>query len=87
MSQLGFAVLSKLIKSATPVNERNFNEVRCLSNEPVSINEVNSLPPRWIYSKFDKIMQNMILIFLLENLHVEDKIGFLLPFGKHKTDS
>lgn len=80
MSQLGFAVLSKLIKSATPVNERNFNEVRCLSNEPVSINEVNSLPPRWIYSKFDKIMQNMILIFLLENLHVEDKIGFFIAF-------
>lgn len=80
MNQLGFTVLSKLIKSATPVTERNFNEVRCLSNDPVSINEVNSLPSRWIHAKFDKIMQNMILIFLLANLHVEDKIGFFIAF-------
>ncbi|RCK56475.1 Telomere length regulator protein RIF1 [Candida viswanathii] len=80
MNQLGLKVLMRLLKPASPINEKNFSEVRCLSNEPVSVTELNSLPSRWIHDKFDRIMQNMILVFQLDHLQVEDKVGFLTAF-------
>ena len=80
MNQLGLKVLLRLLKPASPINEKNYNEIRCLSNEPVLVTEINSLPSRWIHDKFDRIMQNMILVFQLDNLSVEDKVGFFAAF-------
>ncbi|KAG7661079.1 RIF1 [[Candida] subhashii] len=80
MHQLGLKVLTRFLKLSTPINERNFNEIRCLSNESVSLNEINSLPPRWIHSKFDRIMQSIILVFQSDQLYIEQKVDLLIAF-------
>ncbi|EMG47807.1 RIF1 Telomere length regulator protein RIF1 [Candida maltosa Xu316] len=80
MNQLGLQLLMKFLKPSSPINEKNFNEVRCLSNDPVSISELNSLPSRWIHAKFDRIMQNMVFVFSSKSISVEDKVGFLVAF-------
>lgn len=80
MNQLGIRILTKLLKNAMPVGERTFNDMRCLSNEPITLNEINSLPARWVYSKFDRIMHNVVIVFELEKINVDQKINFLNIF-------
>ncbi|KAK6454083.1 RAP1-interacting factor [Scheffersomyces xylosifermentans] len=80
MHQLGLKVLMRLLKAATPLKDKNFNPVRCLSNEPVNINEVYSLPSRWVYSKFDRVMHNIVLVFQSEKFHIEQKLNFFNTF-------
>ncbi|RLV96280.1 Telomere length regulator protein RIF1 [Spathaspora sp. JA1] len=80
MNQLGLKILTRLLKPATPINEKNFNEVRCLSIDPVLLTEINSLPPRWVHTKFDRIMKAMLLVFQSENLYIEQKVNFFNSF-------
>lgn len=80
LNQLGVMILSRLMKTAMPISERNFNELRCLASEPVSINEINSLPPRWIYAKFDRIIHNILMVFQLEKLPMEQKLTYFTTF-------
>lgn len=80
MNQLGTRVLNRLLKSVTAVNETNFNDMRCLSNDPITLNEINSINPKWVYSRFDRIMQNLVLVFKLEKLALEHKLNFLYNF-------
>ncbi|EGW35341.1 uncharacterized protein SPAPADRAFT_48346 [Spathaspora passalidarum NRRL Y-27907] len=80
MNQLGLKILTRLLRPATPINERNFNEVRCLSTDPVLLTEINSLPPRWVHAKFDRIMHNMVHVFQSDNLYIEQKVNFFNAF-------
>jgi len=80
LNQLGVNVLSRLMRTAMPINERNYNELRCLASEPVSINEINSLPPRWVYAKFDRIVHNILMIFQLEKLSMDQKLNYFNTF-------
>ena len=80
LNQLGVNILSRLMRTAMPINERNFNEMRCLASEPVSINEINSLPPRWVYAKFDRIVHNILMIFQLEKLSIDVKLNYFNTF-------
>ncbi|KAK6463341.1 RAP1-interacting factor [Scheffersomyces coipomensis] len=80
MHELGFMVLSRLIKPSMPTTESNFSEVRCLSNEPVSLLEINSVPPRWVHTKFDKVLHSLVLIFSSKLLSIEKKSNFFYSF-------
>lgn len=74
MNELGLDILNRLVKNASPINEKNFNDIRCLSSEPVTLNEINSISPKWIVKWFDRIMQNIVLVFKAPNLSTEAKL-------------
>lgn len=80
MHHLGLGVVNKLLKPATPVNEKSFSTIRCLSHEPVSLGEINSLNPRWVYLRFEKVLPVLLTIFKLEELDSEAKIGVFNNF-------
>lgn len=80
MHHLGLGIFNRLIKPATPVNEKSFSSIRCLSNETVSLNEINSLNPRWVYLRFEKIMQIMVINFKLEKLELHAKLNCFNSF-------
>lgn len=81
MHRLGAMVLLKLLKPTNPVNEKNFAWTRCLSNEAISLSELNSFSPRWVYLQFENIMPLLATICKLEHLETEQKLtainGFL----------
>lgn len=75
MHHLGVGIFNRLMKTSTPVNEKNYSTVRCLSHEPVSLGEINSLNPRWVYLRFEKLLLILIVVFRLKELDVDAKIG------------
>lgn len=80
MNELGFKILTRLIKSPLSANERPFNDMRCLSNEPLNLTDISPVSPKWIFSKFDRIMQNINVIFRLEELPIDSKLEFFNSF-------
>lgn len=80
MHHLGLGVVNKLLKPATPVNEKSFSSIRCLSHEPVSLSEINSLNPRWVFLRFEKVLPIILTIFKLRELDSEAKIGVFNNF-------
>lgn len=80
MHHLGLGVVNKLLKPATPVNEKSFSSIRCLSHEPVSLSEINSLNPRWVFLRFEKVLPIILTIFKLKELDSEAKIGVFNNF-------
>ncbi|KAK6198766.1 uncharacterized protein RJT21DRAFT_122396 [Scheffersomyces amazonensis] len=81
MHDLGLMVLNRLMRfSNNQSNERKFNEVRCLANDPVTLAEVNPLPNRWIYARFDKVVHSLALVFQSNHLTIEKKFNFLQSF-------
>ncbi|CAH2350160.1 hypothetical protein CLIB1423_01S03884 [[Candida] railenensis] len=82
MNELGINIICKLLKSNEYNNSSsNFNDLMCLSNEPVSVSDISPLPPKWAFNKFDRIMQNLVLVFKLDNsLALDTKIGFFMTF-------
>lgn len=61
LNAVGVAVFELLIKPLLS-NERQFNPLRCLSNEPVSLAEINPFRPRWAYAASDKVLRFVALI-------------------------
>ena len=80
LHQLGLKVLARLLQNSNPINEKNFNSLRTLVNEDLTLNEINSLPPRWVHSKFERIIQTLVVIFQLHNLQIPQKISILNSF-------
>jgi RAP1-interacting factor 1 len=80
LHQLGLKVLGRLLQNSNPINEKNFNSLRTLVNDDLTLNEINSLPPRWVHSKFERITQTLVVIFQLHNLQVPQKISILNSF-------
>lgn len=75
MHHLGLGILNRLIKPATPVNEKSYSSIRCLSHEAVTLSEINSLNPRWIYLRFERMLPFLLTIFKLSELDTDAKIG------------
>lgn len=80
MNELGVKILIRLMKNSNNINEKPFNEMRCLSNEPVSLNDINPISPKWIFNRFDRIMQNITIVFKLENLSIDSKLELFYCF-------
>lgn len=80
MNELGLEILTRLLKNASPINDKNFNDIRCLSSETVTLNEINSLSPKWIVKWFDRIMQNLVLVFKMDSLSAESKFASFNTF-------
>lgn len=81
MNELGINLLSRWLKgtSSTPVNA-NYNDLRCLSIEPVGLNEINCLPPRWVHARFERIFNTLGRIFELETISISNKLGVFNSF-------
>lgn len=80
MNELGLKILTRLIKPSVSTNEKPFNEMRCLSNESISLNDISPVSPKWIFSKFDRILQNINIVFKLEGLTIDSKLEFFNNF-------
>lgn len=80
MHHLGVGILNRLLKPSTPVNEKSYSTVRCLSHEPVSLGEINSLNPRWVYLRFEKLLLILLVVFKLKELDIDAKIGSFNTF-------
>lgn len=80
MNQLGLKFLTRLLSGGTPITERNFNEIRCLSIEPLSLLELNGLNPKWVHNRFDRILQTIALVFKLDKVNVEAKANYFIAF-------
>lgn len=78
--QQGLRVLSKLVKNSVAVTERSFNDTRCLLADPVTLNEINSLPARWVHARFERVLDIILVVLKLENITVEQKVNFLVLF-------
>ena len=79
LHSLGLKVLLRLLKPTVPPKDRN-NQVRCLANDPISILEIPCLPCRWVYSKFDRIIPHIALVFQLDHLAVDQKVNLFISF-------
>lgn len=79
MHKLGASIIDRLIRPSSH-SEKPFSNVRCLSNETVSLTEINSLYPRWIFVRFDRVMQILAIVFKLNFLDVELKLTLLNNF-------
>lgn len=80
MNRLGLEILQRLVRVDYPINERTFNEMRCLSNERIDLGEINSISPRWLLNKFDRILHVMDVVFKLLHLSNKDKLDLLHSF-------
>ncbi|OBA23012.1 hypothetical protein METBIDRAFT_35961 [Metschnikowia bicuspidata var. bicuspidata NRRL YB-4993] len=79
MSNLGLSVVNKLLKPSLPITEKS-SGVRCLHNDPISFSEINSLNPRWIYLRFDKVLPIVLLTLKLKHLSFGAKSEEFLCF-------
>lgn len=64
MNELGVAFFSHIIKGGEATT--NYNALRCLSNEPTLVHDINPLPAKWVFAKFDRVYQSLILILKLD---------------------
>lgn len=79
MHKLGFSIIDRLIRLNSS-SEKPFSPVRCLSNETVSLSEINALNPKWVFVRFDRIMQILAVSFKLEDIDMESKLTLLNTF-------
>ncbi|KAI5954784.1 RIF1 [Candida theae] len=78
--RLAWEVMTALLKSSIPHTEKDFNELRVLSNEAMSLDQVNTLPARFVHTHFDKIMEPMILLYQLDSIKFEQKLSLFFSF-------
>lgn len=80
MHHLGLGIMNRLLKPSAPLNEKSYSSIRCLSNETISLSDVNSLNPRWVWLRFEKILPLIVLICKLDKLEIEAKLSCILSF-------
>lgn len=80
MHHLGLNIFNRLVKPATPVTEKSYSTIRCLSNDAVGLSEINSVNPRWVYVRFERLFPVLLTIFKLTKLDTEAKMGSLNNF-------
>lgn len=80
MHFLGLTVMNKLLKPSAPISDKSYTTIRCLSQEPISLSEIGSLNPRWVYLRFDKVLPIVSLVLKLKQLNFEAKSEGLLCF-------
>lgn len=80
MHSLGLGIIERLIKATSSTNDRNFSSIRCLSNESILLQEIHSLNPRWVFVRFDKVMQTLGVLVRLDKLESEPKINVMNHF-------
>lgn len=78
MNELGISLLSRWLKGTTSV--LTYNDLRCLSIEPVGLNEINCLPPRWVHSRFERILNISARVLELETVTIDSKLGIINSF-------
>lgn len=79
MNELGVAVFSRIIKGGDATS--NYNALRCLSNEPTLVHDISPLPAKWVFAKFDRVAQSLMLI-LKHDTHTDIKMQALAAFLK-----
>lgn len=80
MHHLGLGIINKLLKPSAPINEKCYSSLRCLSNEPISLSEINSLSPRWVHLRFEKLLPMLVMIFKLDKLESRAKLNSFNSF-------
>lgn len=80
MHHLGLGILNRLLRPSSPADEKAYSSIRCLSNESVSLGEINSVSPRWVHARFERILQMLSVMFQLEFLDFEAKLSGLMSF-------
>lgn len=80
MHHMGYTVLHRLLKPANQSNEKTFSRTRCLSNDHISISEINSLPPRWVHLQFEIILPLLATVFKLDSVNLEEKLTCINAF-------
>ncbi|KAI5969159.1 RIF1 [Candida margitis] len=79
-NQLGLELLTTMLKSSLSNPEKQFNDLRILSNDPITLMEVNPLPARYAHSHFDRVMQSMFFVFQLDTIKFEQKLSLFTTF-------
>lgn len=79
-NQLGWEVLNTILRVSMPHPEKDFNEVRILSNDPINLTQINPTPARYVHTHFDKVMQNIIMLLLLDSIKFEQKLSLFTAF-------
>lgn len=78
LHSLGLKLFTRFLQHSLSTN--NINNLRCLINEEISLTEINSLPPRWVHSRSEKLMQSLVLAFELKSLEISQKFNLLNSF-------
>ncbi|KAI5966302.1 RIF1 [Candida pseudojiufengensis] len=79
LNLLGFRILATLLKLDLR-SRKTYSDINVLATENLTSNDLTPLPSRWVHSHFDKIMQNIYLVFSLKKLEFEDKLSMLIIF-------
>lgn len=80
MHSMGLGILDRLIKASSPTNERAFSSIRCLSNESIQLQEIHPLNIRWVFARFDKVMQSLSVLLKLLKIESELKVNVMNNF-------
>lgn len=80
MHSMGLGILDRLIKASSPANERAYSSIRCLSNESIQLQEIHPLNIRWVFARFDKVMQSLSVLLKLEKIESEPKVSVMNNF-------
>lgn len=79
MHKLGTSLLARLLR-AGPQAEKPFNPVRCLSNDPVQLSELNALNAKWLFLSYDRVIPLILMAFRLPWTTTEEKISLLTSY-------
>lgn len=74
---LGAKLLIRLMKKNAIVDDKKFNPIRCLSSEPVTINEINSINSKWAYQNYDRVFRLIRLVVSLDSIKVPLKLSLV----------
>lgn len=77
---LGAKLLARLMKKNVAVDEHKFVPIRCLSNDPVSLNEVNSINSRWAYQNHDRILTLLNVVVSLDQIKVGMRLSLISSY-------
>lgn len=80
MHSLGLSIIDRLIKPTSNSSEKTFSSIRCLSNECIQLPEIHSLNPKWVFVRFDKIMQVLSVILKLDRIESDPKLNIVNNF-------
>lgn len=80
MHRCGLDIVDRLVRATSSVGEKLFSSIRCLSNENIQLNEIHPSNPRWVFTRFDKSMQILSLVFKLDKLDIDPKLSLLANF-------
>lgn len=80
MHQLGFEIMMGLFKPQPGINDKPPNNIRCLSNDPLTISEIYPFNPRWLHLRFEKVYPALLSVFQLNCLSLDKKLHALQMF-------